>query len=345
MRPRVLFVTSQLDAVGGIPRYSRALVTALSEWADVRVADLGTAKGAAAQVRAVARVIPGALRHRPDLVVLGHVGLGPLGLLWRAAGGRYVVVAYGIEVWGPPSRLVSETLRRAGAVWPISSWTRTEVLRTAPGATVGPVLGGNVGPHFFQDHDPVEGPFRILFVATLDDLVYKGLDTLVAAAQLVDRDHPTELRIVGSGAAGDSLTSFLAEHDRAGIVRVVGRVDDEALMAEYRQASVAVLVSRFRRGVGPRGEGLGLVPLEASAAGTPVIVGSQGGSVDTVVVGQTGFMVEPGSIEQLATALRRLAEDPGEGRRMGANGREFVRAEHSQDAFSGRVRTGLAMVG
>lgn len=342
VKPRLLFLTSALDAVGGIPSYSRALVDALSLAAEVEVLDLRLTGGLARQGHGFGRALAALARHRPDLVVLGHVGLGPIGLAWRGLGGRYVVVAYGIDVWGPPSRLVYESLRRARAVWPISSWTRTEVLRTAPGASTGPVLGGPIDECFFQEHEPFEGPFRILFVATPADLVYKGSDTLIAAGQRLAGEHAIEIRVVGSGAGTGMIPDYLAEHDAAGVVRLLGRIDDDALLTEYRRAGVIVLVSRFRRGTAPQGEGLGLVTLEAAAAGTPAIVGSCGGSVDAVVPGRTGFVVAPGAPDALADALRRMASDPAETARMGAAARQFVREAHSFDAFRRRVHIGLA---
>lgn len=343
-RPRVLFVTSALDAVGGIPSYSRAAIEALSESADVKVLDLHLTGGLPAQGLGSARAIAAIASIRPDLVVLGHVGLGPIGIAWRWLGGRYVVIAYGIEVWGPPSRLVRASLRRANSVWPISSWTCTEVLRTAPGSSIGPVLGGNIRERFFQEQESSAGPFRILFVATLADLRYKGLDALVAAGQRLAAEAPVEIRVAGSGPASEVLPDYLAEHDPAGVVRLLGRLGDDALLAEYRRADVVVLVSRFRRGEDPQGEGLGLVTLEAAAAGTPAVVGSRGGSVDTVVADRTGFIIEPGEPDALAEVLIRLARDPEGASRMGAEAREFVREVHSFGAFTGRLRTGLVEV-
>ncbi|HXH55735.1 glycosyltransferase [Iamia sp.] len=338
----MLFVTSALGAVGGIPSYSRATVEALSESADVEVLDLDLTGGLARQGLGFARAVAAIARHRPDLVVLGHVGLGPIGLAWRCVGGRYVVIAYGIEVWGLPSRLVYESLRQAHSVWPISSWTATEVLRTAPGSTMGPVLGGNIRERFFQEHEPNTGLFRILFVATPADLPYKGLDVLATAGQCVATERPIEIRVAGSGSASGLLADYVAEHDPAGVIRLLGRVDDDALLAEYRRADVLVLVSRFRRGANPEGEGLGLVALEAAAAGTAAVVGSRGGSVDTVVADQTGFIIEPEAPEELAEVLHRLASDLDETARMGARAREFVANEHSFGAFSRRVQAGLA---
>jgi phosphatidyl-myo-inositol dimannoside synthase len=342
-RPRVLVVTSALDAVGGIASYSRALIDALSVSAEVEVLNLRLTGRLARQVWGFMRAMLATARHRPDLVVLSHVGLGPIGMAWKGLGGRYVVVAHGIEVWGPYSRLVYQSLRRARAVWPTSSWTRTELLRTAPGATVGPLLGGNISERYFQDHEQADGPFRILFVATLADLYYKGLDTLICAGQVLAREHPIEIRVAGSGPASAELPRFLAENDRAGVVRLLGRIDDDALLAEYRRADALVLVSRFRRGEGPQGEGLGLVTLEAGAAGTPAVVGSRGGSVDTVLDGETGYIVEPGVPAELAGALRRLLEAPEDARRLGTGAREFVRSEHSFEAFTARLHAALAL--
>jgi len=93
-------------------------------------------------------------------------------------------------------------------------------------------------------------------------------------------------------------------------------------------------------------EGLGLVTLEAAAAaaaaGTPAVVGRRGGSIDTVVPGQTGCITEPGAPDALAEVLRRLARGPEETAQVGARAREFVREEHSFSAFARRVRAGLA---
>jgi glycosyltransferase involved in cell wall biosynthesis len=336
-RPRVLLLTSALDAVGGIPSYSRALLTALSASCDVRVKDLSLSGGLADQIRGFVQALRSLAGTRPDLLVLGHVGLGPIGLVWRLLGGRYAVVAYGIEVWATPSARDERSLRSASAVWPISSWTATEVLRTAPGSTVDRPLGGNIAERFFQPHEVVNGPFRVLYVGQLTDLAYKGVDTLVRAGLAAAEARPIEVRIAGTGTRLDALRQFVAEHDTRGVVRILGPLDDDALLAEYRRAGVIVLASRFRRGVNPQGEGLGLVVLEAAAAGTPAAVADRGGSVDTIIPGETGFAVAAGSPRELAMVLGKMADNPQEARRMGERAREFVRHGHSLEAFTGRV--------
>src|SRR4051812_20386177 len=125
--PRLLFVTAALDAVGGIPSYSRAMVRALEAVGDTRVLDLTLSGNRRDQAVGFARVGAALAHLRPDLLILGHVGFGPIGLVWQKVGGRFAVVTYGIEVWGTPTRARTRSLERADAVWTISSFTGDEV--------------------------------------------------------------------------------------------------------------------------------------------------------------------------------------------------------------------------
>jgi glycosyltransferase involved in cell wall biosynthesis len=340
--PRILFVTAALNAVGGIPSYARCMIEALEALGDVRVLDLSLSGSRRDQMTGMARVTAELARFRPDLLVLGHLGFGPMGLAWKALGGRFAVVTYGIEVWTTPSRQRTLTLTKADAVWTISSFTAGEVRRIAPAARIAPVLGGNIDERFFQPHESVDGPFRALVVSRLHDLRHKGIDTVVDAVQLVATDasvaRAIELRIVGAGEARSELDRLIDERDKAEVVRVLGPLDDDELRAEYRRADVVLLVSRHERGAHARGEGLGLVVLEGAAAGTTAIASEVGGSTDIVVDGETGFLIPAGEPDVLAEKLRLLAGDADRCRAMGERARDFVRSEHTMDAFARRVK-------
>lgn len=340
-RPRVLFVTSALEATGGIPRYCRGLVDALAPISDLEVFDLQITgdprRTAWSTLRVLARLV-----RRPDLVVLGHVGFGPIGWFWRRLRGRYVVLAYGIEIWGPSSSALRRTLREARAVWPISSFTAVETARTAPGAEIAAPLGGRVESRFFVDHVPVTVRPRVLVVSRLDDLHYKGIDTcLDAIGSLVADRVDVELRIVGEGPASDELLRAIDHRGLGAHVSWLGGVDDDALVEEYRRATVVVLLSRFRRGDDPLGEGLGLTILEAGAAGTAGIASVEGGTSDTVLDGQTGWLLEAGNVAALAARIRELVTDPALAAALGTAARRFVESEHAAPAFDKRVRTAL----
>jgi len=76
-------------------------------------------------------------------------------------------------------------------------------------------------------------------------------------------------------------------------------------------------------------EGLGVAALEAMAAGRPVVASRVGGLAEAVVHEETGLLVPPGDPTALATALARLARDPGLRARLGAAGRARVLAHYT----------------
>ena len=338
----ILFVSSDIEGPGGIARYSRWLRDALVAAGPTEVVDVRfeTPAERARQALAAARRVLSA--PRSTLVVLGHVGFGPLGWLHRARGGRFAVVAYGIEVWGRPSREVDVTLRLAEAIWPISTFTARQVRSRVPRARIARSLGGGLQEAFFVSPRPAATPFRVLVVSRLDDLVYKGVDTCVdAVAELLRKGHELELRVVGSGPCEHEIDELAANRGIADHVVRVGSVSDEQLRAEYAEAGVTVLVSRFRRGRSPQGEGLGIVVLEAAAAGTPAIVARVGGTVDTVLDGETGFIVDAGDADALAERIERLLCTSGLRERIGTRARRWVAEVHGEAAFRRRVEEAL----
>jgi phosphatidylinositol alpha-1,6-mannosyltransferase len=78
------------------------------------------------------------------------------------------------------------------------------------------------------------------------------------------------------------------------------------------------------RGAGLDVEGLGIVYLEASATGVPVVAGRSGGAPETVQPGRTGYVVDGRSIEQIADALSRILTAPQLAARMAGAGRRWV---------------------
>lgn len=150
---------------------------------------------------------------------------------------------------------------------------------------------------------------RLLFVGRLAD--GKGLFDLLTAVERLDGIH---LDIVGDGP----LRSMLEEtaYDRDLPVDVLGYRDD--IPKRMARADVFVLPS-YREGT-PR------VITEALAAGLPVVATDIAGIPEQVDDGETGYLVEPGDIDALVTALQKLIDCPARRERFGASGRERVEA-------------------
>jgi phosphatidylinositol alpha-1,6-mannosyltransferase len=110
----------------------------------------------------------------------------------------------------------------------------------------------------------------------------------------------------------------------------------EELPAHYGAGDVFAMPCRTRRG-GLDVEGLGIVYLEASATGLPVVAGDSGGAPDAVLDGETGWVVPGGSPEQAAERILTLLRDPELRRRMGERGRDWVERAWRWDLLATRL--------
>ena len=116
-----------------------------------------------------------------------------------------------------------------------------------------------------------------------------------------------------------------------------GSVPWEQLPAYYDAGDVFAMPCRTRR-AGLEVEGLGIVYLEASATGLPVVAGNSGGSPDAVLQGQTGVVVDGRSVPAVADAVATYLADPELSRRVGAAGRGWVEQEWRWELIADRLR-------
>jgi len=143
--------------------------------------------------------------------------------------------------------------------------------------------------------------------------------------------------LVGKGRGEADLRALAA---RLGVpTRLEVAVPWERLPGLYREMTLFAMPCRSRW-FGLEVEGLGLVFLEAAAAGLPVLAGDSGGSPETVIPGETGFIVA--DEEALDEGIRLLLDDPARAREMGRKGRDRVLAEYTWEAVAGRLAEGLA---
>ncbi len=146
---------------------------------------------------------------------------------------------------------------------------------------------------------------------------YKGVHLVIRAFACLRGRFPTAtLDIAGAGNYRPNLERLTRSLDLADSVRFLGRVSEQEKLALLRRSWALTFAS-------PK-EGWGITNLEAAACGTPVVASNSPGIRESVVDGQTGYLVPHGDIETLADALGRFAGDPGRVRTMGASGRRFA---------------------
>ncbi|MFJ8196013.1 glycosyltransferase family 4 protein [Streptomyces sp. NPDC096152] len=165
----------------------------------------------------------------------------------------------------------------------------------------------------------------------------KGQDTLIRALpRILSAEPDAVLLIVGGGPYEKDLHRLAQETGVAGSVRFTGAVPWAELPAHYGAGDVFAMPCRTRRG-GLDVEGLGIVYLEASATGLPVVAGDSGGAPDAVLDGETGWVVRGGSPQDVADRVVALLGDAALRRRMGERGRQWVETKWRWDLLAGAL--------
>jgi phosphatidyl-myo-inositol dimannoside synthase len=167
----------------------------------------------------------------------------------------------------------------------------------------------------------------------------KGQDTLLRAWPAVRAAIPDAvLLIVGGGPYAPALRGLADENGLKSSVIFTGPVAQAELPAHYAAGDVFSMPCRTRRG-GLDVEGLGIVYLEASATGLPVVGGDSGGAPDAILAGETGYVVGGRDVAALAVRLVALLADPATAKAMGEKGRAWVERDWNWDVAASRLRS------
>ena len=172
----------------------------------------------------------------------------------------------------------------------------------------------------------------ILCIGRLID--WKGMVFLIEAIPEILRHYPdTRLLIVGAGPEQENLLKKTADLNLENAVRFLRSVHNEDLTSFYHSADVFVLPSINKGG---RTEGLGVVLLEAMAAGCPVIGSNVGGIPDIITDGENGFLVPEQRPDILAKKIVQLMSDETMSERFRENGYKRVHESFSWDKVCGQ---------
>ena len=186
---------------------------------------------------------------------------------------------------------------------------------------------------------PALGDASPVFVSVGRIEHYKGFGDVLEALIRLHQEGRLPPRwawvVIGEGTEKTALQGRIAALDAAGggfgpHVHFAGWVRKDAeLHALYARADVFVHATHY--------EGSSIVTLEAMAHALPVAATRTGGIPDKVTTGENGFLVEPGDVAGLASAIASLASDPALRGRMGQAGRERVERAFSWDAIADRT--------
>ena len=159
----------------------------------------------------------------------------------------------------------------------------------------------------------------------------KGQDELIRALPMVQLTSPkASLIIVGEGPYRKDLESLIKKYGLEKFVHLTGKVSQNDLSKWYAAGDIFAMPCRTRMG-GWDVEGLGIVFLEGSATGLPVVVGDSGGAIDAVLDGETGYLVDGSNTNEIAQRISYLISNPDVAKKMGEAGRNWVTQEWTWD--------------
>jgi phosphatidylinositol alpha-1,6-mannosyltransferase len=277
---------------------------------------------------------------KSNIQVAAFGAAAPLGLLSasmkRAGVRKTVALTHGHEVWWAKvfpfnlamgyigatvdyltylGQFTQQAISRA-----LSALDAQHMVKIAPGIDV---------DHFFpRDATSLRKELKLdnkRVIVSVGRLVHrKGQDHLIQALPQILRSVPdAHLLMVGQGPYREHLEKLVQHLGLKDHVSFIGRIQYDQLPEYICAGDVFAMPSRSRF-FGLEVEGLGIVYLEASACGLPVIAGASGGAPDAVLDGVTGFVVDGQDNHEIATVAITLLSDLDQAKKMGAAGREWI---------------------
>jgi phosphatidylinositol alpha-1,6-mannosyltransferase len=286
--------------------------------------------------RSVARTVQ---EHGIQRVFFGAAA--PLGLLapgLRRAGIKQIVaLTHGHEVWWAKVFPFNLALRRIGKyvdhLTYLGEFTKREISRALSSDAQAKMI--RVAPGIDTKHfSPVPsasslrselGLSNAKVIVSVGRLVHrKGQDFLIKALPAIKTSIPNvHLLLVGSGPYEAHLRKLVKELKVESSVSFLGRVPYKDLPRYICLGDVFAMPSRSRL-AGLEVEGLGIVYLEASSCGLPVIAGLSGGAPDAVLEGETGYCVDGTDTQAISSALVKVLSDSALAEVLGNRGREWI---------------------
>jgi phosphatidylinositol alpha-1,6-mannosyltransferase len=276
-------------------------------------------------------------RRRTKMVLVWHLHLLLLLPVVDGTASRVVVFLHGIEAWrrhGPMMQFLCKRvnlfLSNSDVTWarfvecnPSFEWTPHRTVHLGIAAP----LDGTTPP-------PSTVP-SVLMVGRLDRREdYKGHRQMIDAwPRVLERMPDAELRVVGDGSLRPALEALAQRSAPGGSIRFYGRLSDsekEQLLSECRCLAMP-----------SRGEGFGLVYLEAMRIGRPCLVGNADAGREVVNPPEAGLAVDPDDRRVVAEAVTRLLSRGSEWDQWSARARARYEARFTAERFHRRLLAAL----
>lgn len=253
-------------------------------------------------------------QKRPDLILCGHLNFAPVAYLLRFwLGTPYWILVYGVDAWDIKHPLRRRALQAAEKIISISDYTRNRLIKEEglqpDKISLLPVTFNierfQIKPkptYLLNKHKLKESQPIVLTVARLaDDEQYKGYDQVIRSIYFVRQTMPDiHYVLVGKGSDRPRVEQLIETLDLKDCVTLAGFVSDKEISDYYNLCDVFIMPSK--------GEGFGIVYLEALACGKPTVGGNQDGAINALCNGELGILVDPDDTDEIASTLVEILQ-------------------------------------
>ena len=264
----------------------------------------------------------------------------PLGLLSasmkRAGVVRTVALTHGHEVWWAKVFPFNLLLRRIGSTVDVLTYlgefTRKAISKAlsarAQSAMVKIAPGIDIEHFISTDASSLRESLGLAdkkVIVSVGRLVHrKGQDHLIEAMpQILENVPRAHLLLVGEGPYREHLQNLVHQLKLESSVTFIGRIQYQDLPMYICVGDIFAMPSRSRL-MGLEVEGLGIVYLEASSCGLPVLAGDSGGAPDAVIQNETGLVVSGTDNKEIASAAVALLTNLEASQKMATVGRQWI---------------------
>ncbi|CAN5373771.1 hypothetical protein BH09BAC3_BH09BAC3_12990 [soil metagenome] len=254
--------------------------------------------------------------YKYDTVIISHINLALVGYLMKKMNPslKLALIAHGIEIWPRQSGVKRKILDQASLILAVSQFTKNKIVELNKGIAADKisVFPNTMDPYVDLPTDFSKPEYLIdrynlrkesIVLLTITRLSssekYKGYDDLIEAMpELLKLERNFQYLICGKA---DDLEKKRIEDliDKVGVkdsVRLIGFVAESELRDHYLLADIFIMKSKM--------EGFGIVFIEALANGRKVIAGNKDGSVDALMNGELGWLIDPDSEQELIQAVK-----------------------------------------
>jgi glycosyltransferase involved in cell wall biosynthesis len=260
------------------------------------------------------QLLANGLIKQPDLVIATHLNFTEAAhTLKKMTGTPYWAIAHGVEAWGIEKPALQRALQHADRILAVSEYTRERLLseqQLDPARVL--VLPNTFDASHFQIapkpnylleryHLSPDQPI-LLTVARLDSVEqYKGYDTLIRALpQIRARIPNVHYVLVGKGNDQPRIQQLIQDLHLETCVTLTGFIPGTEIGDHYNLCDLFAMPSK--------GEGFGIVYLEALACGKPTVGGNQDGAIDALCGGNLGVLIDPDNIPEMAQVLTQILQ-------------------------------------